>query len=121
MVHSLQRNLQRNLLELNCNNYAKTKDNSILISSCHSQLREVQVLHDKLLDIISEDKNIKAGDILVICPNIQDYAAYIDSVFSKYEIEKDKLPCLVADTTLLNSEPIVASFIELLKLPETIP
>ncbi|ORM38514.1 exodeoxyribonuclease V subunit gamma [Francisella endosymbiont of Ornithodoros moubata] len=110
--------LQRNLLELDCQNHAKQKDLTISINSCHSQLREVQVLHDKLLDMIKADPSIKPRDILVMCPNIGDYSPYIDSVFSRYPTDK-KLPCSIADRTLLDSEPLVASFIELLQLPES--
>ncbi|QUE30886.1 exodeoxyribonuclease V subunit gamma [Francisella philomiragia] len=110
--------LQRNLLELDCQNHAKQKDLSISINSCHSPLREVQVLHDKLLDMIKADPSIKPRDILVMCPNIEDYSPYIDSVFSRYPTDK-KLPCSIADRTLLDSEPLAASFIELLQLPES--
>lgn len=110
--------LQRNLLELDCQNHAKQKDLSISINSCHSPLREVQILHDKLLDMIKADPSIKPRDILVMCPNIEDYSPYIDSVFSKYPTDK-KLPCSIADRTLLDSEPLAASFIELLQLPES--
>lgn len=110
--------LQRNLLELNCQNYAQQKDTSITINSCHSPLREVQVLHDRLLDMIKDSPDIKPRDILVMCPNIEDYSPYIDSVFSRYEEDK-KLPCSIADRTLLDSEPLAASFIELLQLPES--
>ena len=109
--------LQRNLLELNCQNYAQQKDTSITINSCHSPLREVQVLHDRLLDMIKDNPDIKPRDILVMCPNIEDYSPYIDSVFSRYAEDK-KLPCSIADRTLLDSEPLAASFIELLQLPE---
>ncbi|KFJ42616.1 exodeoxyribonuclease V subunit gamma [Francisella philomiragia] len=110
--------LQRNLLELDCQNHAKQKDLSISINSCHSPLREVQILHDRLLDMIKADPSIKPRDILVMCPNIEDYSPYIDSVFSRYPIDK-KLPCSIADRTLLDSEPLAASFIELLQLPES--
>ncbi|MED7818347.1 MULTISPECIES: exodeoxyribonuclease V subunit gamma [unclassified Francisella] len=110
--------LQRNLLELNCQNYAQQKDISISINSCHSPLREVQVLHDRLLDMIKDNPDIKPRDILVMCPNIEDYSPYIDSVFSRYAEDK-KLPCSIADRTLLDSEPLAASFIELLQLPES--
>ena len=110
--------LQRNLLELDCQNHTKQKDLSISINSCHSPLREVQVLHDKLLDMIKADPSIKPRDILVMCPNIEDYSPYIDSVFSRYPTDK-KLPCSIADRTLLDSEPLAASFIELLQLPES--
>ncbi|MED7788459.1 exodeoxyribonuclease V subunit gamma [Francisella sp. 19X1-34] len=110
--------LQRNLLELNCQNYSQQKDISISINSCHSPLREVQVLHDRLLDMINDNPDIKPRDILVMCPNIEDYSPYIDSVFSRY-VEDKKLPCSIADRTLLDSEPLAASFIELLQLPES--
>lgn len=110
--------LQRNLLELDCQNHTKQKDLTISINSCHSQLREVQVLHDKLLDMIKADPSIKPRDILVMCPNIEDYSPYIDSVFSRYPTDK-KLHCSIADRTLLDSEPLAASFIELLQLPES--
>ncbi|MEY8713703.1 exodeoxyribonuclease V subunit gamma [Francisella philomiragia] len=110
--------LQRNLLELDCQNHAKQKDLSISINSCHSPLREVQILHDNLLDMIKADPSIKPRDILVMCPNIEDYSPYIDSVFSRYPADK-KLPCSIADRTLLDSEPLAASFIELLQLPES--
>ncbi|WP_265659096.1 exodeoxyribonuclease V subunit gamma [Francisella philomiragia] len=110
--------LQRNLLELDCQNHAKQKDLSISINSCHSPLREVQILHDKLLDMIKADPSIKPRDILVMCPNIEDYSPYIDSVFSRFSTDK-KLPCSIADRTLLDSEPLAASFIELLQLPES--
>ncbi|MFC4892019.1 exodeoxyribonuclease V subunit gamma [Pseudofrancisella aestuarii] len=110
--------VQRNLLELNCENYSEGKDNTISVNSCHSPLREVQVLHDRLLDIIKADKSIKPRDILVMCPNIEDYAPYIDSVFSRYGDDK-KLPCSIADRTLLDSEALAASFIDLLQLPES--
>ncbi|MEY8715691.1 exodeoxyribonuclease V subunit gamma [Francisella philomiragia] len=110
--------LQRNLLELDCQNHAKQKDLSISINSSHSPLREVQILHDKLLDMIKADPSIKPRDILVMCPNIEDYSPYIDSVFSRFPTDK-KLPCSIADRTLLDSEPLAASFIELLQLPES--
>ena len=110
--------LQRNLLELNCKKHNKSKDDTITINSCHSQLREVQVLHDRLLDMIAKDSNIKPRDILVMCPNIEDYSPYIACVFSRFP-EKSKLPCSIADRTLLDSESLVASFIDLLQLPES--
>ncbi|MDE4992510.1 exodeoxyribonuclease V subunit gamma, partial [Francisella tularensis] len=74
--------------------------------------------HDKLLDMIKADPNIKPRDILLMCPNIEDYSPYIDSVFSIYPTDK-KLPCSIADRTLLVSEPLAASFIDLLQLPES--
>ncbi|MDE5019060.1 exodeoxyribonuclease V subunit gamma, partial [Francisella tularensis subsp. holarctica] len=64
------------------------------------------------------DTIIKPRDILLMCPIIEDYSTFIYSVFSRFPTDK-KLPCSIADRTLLYSETLAASFIELLQLHES--
>ncbi|MDE4980382.1 exodeoxyribonuclease V subunit gamma, partial [Francisella tularensis subsp. holarctica] len=71
-----------------------------------------------LLDMLKADPNLTPTEILVMCPNIEDYSPYIDSDFSRYPTDK-KLPFSIAVITLLDSEPLAASFIELLQLTES--
>lgn len=113
--------VQASILELTSRTHEKSRDDTISIHACHSPLREVQVLHDRLLDIIKENPEIKPRDILVMCPNIETYVPYIDSVFniSTYEQTAGKLPCSIADRSLYDSEPLIAGFIELLTLPDS--
>ncbi|RCU49541.1 exodeoxyribonuclease V subunit gamma [Corallincola holothuriorum] len=99
-------------------------DDSVVISTAHSALREVQTLHDYLLHQFQNKPDLKPQDVLVMCPAIEDYAPYIDAVFRRPWDKADgsaspKLPCSIADRTLLDAEPLIAVFCELLQLPDS--
>ncbi len=99
------------------------EDNSIVIASCHSALREVQALHDYLLHTFNDDKSLTPKDILVMCPQIETYAPYVNAVFSRgwQDLAGDipPLPCSIADRSAKDSDPLVAGFTELLALPDS--
>ena len=98
-------------------------DDSIVITSCHSALREVQALHDYLLHQFNQDKSLTPKDILVMCPQIEQYAPYVNAVFTRgwQDIagEVPPLPCSIADRSAKDSDPLVAAFTELLTLPDS--
>ena len=98
-------------------------DDSIIITSCHSALREVQALHDYLLHQFNQDKSLTPKDILVMCPQIEEYAPYVNAVFTRgwQDIagEVPPLPCSIADRSAKDSDPLVAAFTELLTLPDS--
>ena len=98
-------------------------DDSISINSAHSVLREIQALHDWLLHQLNDDKTLTPKDILVMCPNIENYAPYVDAVFAHgwndWSEKVPPLPCSIADRTLKDSEPLVQAFIDLLDLPDS--
>lgn len=98
-------------------------DDSIVIASAHSALREIQALHDWLLHQINEDDSLTPKDILVMCPNVENYAPYVEAVFahgwSDWSERVPPLPCSIADRTLKDSEPLVQAFIDLLELPDS--
>jgi len=101
----------------------ENRDDSIVISSAHSALRETQALHDWLLHQINNDSSLTPKDILVMCPNIENYAPYVDAVFAHgwnhWNENIPPLPCSIADRTLKDSEPLVQAFIDLLELPDS--
>ncbi len=97
---------------------------SLVIRSSHSELREIQALHDYLLHQFNAEPDLKPRDVIVLCPAIEDYAPYIEAVFrSSYDSEQydehPRLPCSIADRTLMNSEPLIAAYIDLLQLPDS--
>jgi exodeoxyribonuclease V gamma subunit len=99
-------------------------DHSIVVRSCHSALREVQVLHDYLLEQFSLDDSISPRDVLVMCPAIENYSPYIEAVFGKSITElvnsdKKRIPCTIADRNPLDADPLVAAFMQLLSLPDS--
>lgn len=99
------------------------EDDSIVITSAHSALREVQGLHDWLLHQFNDDPTLTPKDILVMCPQVEDYAPYVNAVFSSgwqdFESGIPPLPCSIADRISKDSEPLVAAFTELLTLPDS--
>lgn len=98
-------------------------DDSIVITSCHSALREVQALHDWLLHQFNQDKRLTPKDVLVMCPQIEHYAPYVSAVFTRgWQDIDDKippLPCSIADRNSIDSEPLIAAFSEILNLPDS--
>lgn len=98
-------------------------DDSISIVSSHSALREIQVLHDWLLMQFKNDATLTPKDVLVMSPQVENYAPYIDSVFRRgwhHPSELNvQLPCSIADRKLSDAEPLIQAFIELLTLPDS--
>jgi exodeoxyribonuclease V gamma subunit len=100
------------------------QDSSIVVRSCHSALREVQVLHDYLLEQFSLDDSLSPRDVLVMCPAIENYSPYIEAVFGKSITElnntqQHRIPCTIADRNPLDADPLVAAFMQLLALPDS--
>jgi exodeoxyribonuclease V gamma subunit len=100
------------------------QDDSLVVRSCHSALREVQVLHDYLLQQFSTDDDLSPRDVLVMCPAIENYSPYIEAVFGKSitelnNVDKQRIPCSIADRNPLDADPLVAAFMQLMSLPDS--
>jgi exodeoxyribonuclease V gamma subunit len=55
----------------------------IMIHACHGRLREVEVLHDQLTDLLTGSRGVRPEEIVVLSPDIEAYAPYIDAVFQR--------------------------------------
>ena len=102
------------------------QDHSIQIHSAHSILREVEILHNQLLHIFEQNKTLSAKDIIVMSPNIEQYAPYIQAVFSRYDKKDEKgvrdkryIPFTISDQKISEVDPILSSFISLLSMKES--
>lgn len=94
---------------------ADAQDHSVQLHSCHSRMREIQVLHDRLLAMFELDPKLKPGDILVMAPVIEEYASAINSVFGGTH-ENTLLPWSLADKSLRGEAPLAESFLALFEL-----
>lgn len=52
-------------------------DRSISVNLCHSPQREVEVLHDRLLDLFAEDPSLTPRDVIVMVADIDSYTPFI--------------------------------------------
>lgn len=88
-------------------------DDSIQVHSAHSRMREVEILYDQLLAVFDRHPGIDARDVIVMAPDIVDYAPFINAVF------KDRIHYGIADRTLLQQSTLIATFLKLLSLPDS--
>jgi exodeoxyribonuclease V gamma subunit len=93
-------------------------DQSIQIRSCHSPLREVEVLHQYLLGKFSIDHSLKPDDILVVTPNLEQYTPFIEAVFGVQEDGLPIIPYHIAGSSGITNR-VNAAFSHLLDLIES--
>lgn len=94
-------------------------DRSIEVHSCHSPLREAEVLHDNILALLEERPDIRPRDILVMMPDLETYAPFIESVFSLPQSDPRMVPFGIADKGLRVESRTINAFLELLDLPSS--
>src|SRR5205085_6669355 len=93
-------------------------DGSLQIHSCHSAVRELEVLHDQLLGLFENDPSLTPRDIVVMTPDISIYAPFIDAVFGVPENPAHFIPYSIADRASRARSGIVDTFLRML---ETLP
>lgn len=95
----------------------KQSDRSLVIHSCHSPMREVEVLYDQLLDCFETMPNLQPRDIIVMTPEIEKYAPFIRGVFGYPEDELMRIPYSLADRHPRSESLPIDTFLTLLDLP----
>jgi exodeoxyribonuclease V gamma subunit len=91
-------------------------DTSIQIHSCHSPMREIEVLHDNLLAMFDEDPDLLPKDIVVMAPDIEFYAPFIEAVFDAQTDKALQIPFSIADRGLRKESRIIEGFLSILDL-----
>lgn len=92
------------------------EDRSLQVHVCHGAMREVEVLHDRLLDLFDRHPDLRPSDVVVMTPDIEQYAPAIEAVFATAP-EARRIPYSIADRSLAADSPLVAAFLALLDLP----
>jgi exodeoxyribonuclease V gamma subunit len=97
---------------------AALSDCSIVINSCHSIMREIEVLHDYLLDLFNTRRDITPGDVLVMTPDIESCSSIIQGVFDRREEGLPRIPYRIVDRNIGNTSSNVNALMKILALPE---
>lgn len=83
-------------------------------------MREVEVLHNQLLQMFERNPTLAPKDIIVMSADIDKYAPYINAVFARYEKgDKRYIPFTLSDQKVTAIDPIIAGFLTLLNLKES--
>jgi exodeoxyribonuclease V gamma subunit len=80
-------------------------------------MREVEVLQDVLLSLFAGDPALLPKDILVMTPDIETYAPFIQAVFSLPPGDPRFIPFSVADRGVRKESQMLDAFLSLLDLP----
>lgn len=72
-------------------------DKSITFHSCHSPLREIEVLYDSLLEVFEQEQGIEPRDVVVMAPDISTYIPFIRAVFESRQEGPKAIPYSIAD------------------------
>jgi len=91
-------------------------DISLQFHSCHSPMREIEVLKDQLLELFQQNPELEPSDVLVMTPDIDGYAPYIEAVFSSAGVV---VPYHVTDQSGSLESQLVAAFFNLLQIGQS--
>ena len=58
-------------------------DHSLLIHRCHHISRQVEVAHTALLHAFNELDDLQPDEVVILCPNIESAAPYLEAVFDR--------------------------------------
>jgi exodeoxyribonuclease V gamma subunit len=101
-------------------------DRSVQVHACHGRARQVEVLRDCVLGLLAADETLEPRDVLVMCPNIEDFAPLISATFGAGRVEPDApdddgnhppgLRVRLADRAARQTNPVLGAVSTLLDL-----
>ncbi|WP_337840278.1 exodeoxyribonuclease V subunit gamma [Rheinheimera sp.] len=125
-VSHLLGQLQSDILNLRSPQETKTQWPALTLAqartiefhSAHSALREVEILHDQLLQRFAEHPTLKPRDVMVMVPDIQVYAPFIQAVFGRVPASDNRyIPFSISDQAGAAQQPLRQA-LQLLLYPE---
>jgi exodeoxyribonuclease V gamma subunit len=95
----------------------RSVDPSLSIHSCHSAIREVEVLRDQIRDALEASPDLRAEDVVVLCPDLETYAPLIQAVFeSTDEKYTGHLPFRLAGRSPRRTRPLIDAYFRVLEV-----
>lgn len=91
-------------------------DDSLQIHACHGRLREVEVLHDRIVDILASRPDLEPRDIIVMMSDVEAYAPLVEAVFERDRDDPTFVPYCIADRATRGESPLLEAFHRVLEL-----
>lgn len=103
----------------------RATDTSIRVHSCHGPDRQVEVLREVVLGLLTDHPDLELRDIIVMCPDIETFAPLISAAFALEGLPGTEvhpgqaLTIRLADRSLREINPLLATLQTLLDLGES--
>ncbi len=127
LLHAIQQDIlelrehQNDRLSVTTSSYKpviRADDRSLQLHICHSPMREVEVLHDRLLAMFEADPELKPRDVIVMVADINAYSHAIHAVFGQTTSDQRFIPYSISDRSVDQENPILQAFMRLMALPQ---
>ncbi len=98
-------------------------DGSVQVHACHGAARQVEVLREVVLGLLTDHPDLEPRDILVMCPDIETYAPLITGAFGLGEAVAGSHPghrlrVMLADRSPTQTNPLLGVLAKLLDLAD---
>ncbi len=91
-------------------------DSSLEFHGCPGPLRQVQIVRDRLLQLLAADPSLEPRDILVMTPAVDGFAPLLASVFGDREATGVDLPWRLTDRSQQSEAGIARTLLGLLRV-----
>ena len=91
-------------------------DHSLEFHACPGPLRQVQIVRDRLLQLLAEHPDLEARDILVMTPEVEACAPLVASVFGDSDATGVSLPWRITDRSQQSQAGAASTVLQLLLL-----
>ena len=92
------------------------RDTSLEFHGCPGPLRQVQIVRDRLLQLLATDPSLEPRDILVMTPAVDGFAPLLASVFGDREATGVDLPWRLTDRSQQSQAGIARTLLGLLRV-----
>ncbi len=91
-------------------------DSSLEFHACPGRLRQLQIVRDRLLQLLAADDTLEPRDILVMTPQVESFAPLVGAVFGDSEATGVMLPWRLTDRSQQSEAGISQGLLTLLQL-----
>jgi exodeoxyribonuclease V gamma subunit len=91
-------------------------DRSLEFHACPGRLRQLQIVRDRLLQLLAADDTLEPRDILVMTPQVEAFAPLVGAVFGDSEATGVALPWRLTDRSQQSESGISQGLLTLLQL-----
>ncbi|MBI4861947.1 MAG: exodeoxyribonuclease V subunit gamma, partial [Candidatus Riflebacteria bacterium] len=94
-------------------------DGTVGVHSCHSPIRQVEVLRDQLLGLLHDISGLSCDEIVVMTPNLELFGPLIEAVFGADRGTPRYIPHQIADRSDRSESAVLEAFQRLLDVIES--
>ena len=91
-------------------------DSSLEFHRCPARLRQVQIVRDRVLQLMAADATLQPRDVLVMTPQVDLFAPLVASVFGDHEATGVRLPWRLTDRSQQSEADLSRTLLALLKM-----